>query len=53
MSILLSSRVMATVSAAYDMMVDFDRPIGGSSNYSGPQMTLGISLLLGSGSGDN
>jgi hypothetical protein len=52
-SILLSSRVMATIAAAYNFLTDFDRPIGGSSNYSGPQMTLGLSLLLGSGTSGN
>jgi hypothetical protein len=50
-SILLSSRVLATIAAAYDLMTDFEQPIGGSSNYGGPQMTFGISLLLGSGTG--
>lgn len=45
--ILVSSKVMATVAFAYDLMTDFEDPIGGSSNYSGPQMTLGLSLLLG------
>ena len=45
--ILLSRKVMATVALAYDLMTDFEHPIGGSSNYSGPQMTLGISLLMG------
>ncbi len=52
-SILLSRRVLATVAAAYNLMTDFERPIGGSSNYSGPQMTFGFSLLLGSGTGGN
>lgn len=47
--ILLSEKVMATVSFAYNLMQDFEQPIGGSSNYSGPQMTLGFSLLLGGG----
>jgi outer membrane protein W len=51
-SILLSNRVMATIAAAYDFLTDFDQPIGGSSNYSGPQITLGISLLLGGQAGD-
>ena len=46
-NILLSKSVLATVAFAYDFMTDFDAPIGGSSNYSGPQMTMGISLLLG------
>ena len=43
--------MVATVAVAYDLMTDFAEPIGGSSNYSGPQMALGISLLLGGGSG--
>lgn len=45
--ILLSERVMATAAVAYELMTDFEHPIGGSKNYSGPQMTLGLSLLLG------
>lgn len=49
-SILLSRTVLATVAMAYDLMTDFQEPIGGSRNYSGPQMTMGISLLLGKGS---
>ncbi len=52
-SIVLDRKVLATVAAAYDLMTDFNQPIGGSRNYSGPQMTLGLSLLLGSGPGEN
>jgi outer membrane protein W len=52
-SIVLGKYVLATIAGAYSLMTDFDRPIGGSRNYSGPQMTLGISLLLGGGSGGN
>lgn len=50
-NIVLDQYVLATVAAAYDLMTDFSQPIGGSRNYSGPQMTLGISLLLGRGTG--
>ncbi len=50
-SIVLDKYVLATVAVAYDLMTDFNEPIGGSRNYSGPQMTLGISLLLGRGTG--
>ena len=52
-SILLGRTVLATVAVAYDLMTDFEQPIGGSANYSGPQMTLGISLLLGSGTSED
>jgi len=46
-SIVLGKSVLATVAVAYDLMTGFNQPIGGSRNYSGPQMTLGLSLLLG------
>jgi outer membrane protein W len=49
--ILLDKRVLATVAIAYDLMTDFAEPIAGSRNHSGPQMTLGLSLLLGTGPG--
>lgn len=52
-SIVLSKHVLATFAGAYSLMTDFDQPIGGSRNYSGPQLTLGISLLLGGDKGGN
>ncbi len=38
---------MTGVALGWNLMSDFDRPVGGSVNYSGPQMSLGFSLLLG------
>lgn len=35
----------------YNLMDDFDRPISGSANYSGPAFSLGISYLFGKGAG--
>jgi outer membrane protein W len=35
----------------YNLMTDFDRPISGSTNYSGPAFSLGISYLFGKGTG--
>ena len=49
--VVLDRYVLVTVAAAYNLMTDFDQAIGGSRNYSGPQMTLGLSLLLGGGRG--
>jgi outer membrane protein W len=46
---ILGRLVMASVAVGYDVMTDFNEPIGGSDNYSGPQLTLGLSLLLGGG----
>ena len=42
---------MTGISLSYNLMSDFDRPIGGSSNYSGPEFTLGFSYLFGHGRG--
>jgi len=49
--IVLDRYVLATVAAAYDLMTDLSEPVGGSRNYSGPQITIGISLLLGGKTG--
>ena len=46
-SILLGRSVLSSFAVAYDQKTDFSQSIGGSRNYSGPQMTMGISLLLG------
>ena len=45
----LSRRFMTGVAVGYNLMSDFDRPIGGSVNYSGPQMSFDFSILLGGG----
>jgi outer membrane protein W len=46
---LLGRRVMTGVRFAYDLMSDFERPIGGSRNYNGPEFTIGIGFLVGGG----
>lgn len=33
----------------YNLMTDFDKPIGGSINYSGPEFSFGFSYLFGRG----
>ncbi|HKK20904.1 MAG TPA: hypothetical protein VJ983_05475 [candidate division Zixibacteria bacterium] len=49
---ILSHRLIANVAVGYNLTTDFQNPIGGSKNYSGPQMTFGVSLLLGSAQSD-
>jgi hypothetical protein len=39
------------VSAGYNLMADFSRPIGGRDNYSGFQVAVGLGLLFGKGYG--
>ncbi len=39
--------LMAGVNLGYHMMADFDRSIGGSDNYSGPEMSVSLGVLLG------
>lgn len=45
----LSRRFLLGVNLGYNLMSDFDQPIGGSNNYSGPEFSFGLSLLLGRG----
>ena len=40
---------MIGVSLGYNLMADFNRPIGGSKNYSGPVFGVGFSYLFGRG----
>jgi outer membrane protein W len=47
---LLGNHVMLTMLAAYDLMTDFGQPIGGSENFSGPQLSMGVSFVFGAGS---
>ena len=46
---LVGRSFMMGAAIGYNLMSDFDRPVGGSVNYSGPQMSFGFSLLLGGG----
>lgn len=43
----ISNKILAGISLGYNMMADFDKPIGGSDNYSGPEFSFCISALLG------
>jgi len=47
----LSRRLMLGVRAGYNWMTDFSEPIGGRENFSGVEMSMGVSLLLGRGVG--
>ncbi len=45
--ILLGRHFVTSVGGAYVLMANFDKPIGGSDNYSGPQLRLGFGYLFG------
>lgn len=45
----LSRLFVAGLSVGYYLAADFDRPIGGQINYSSPEFTLSIGILLGGG----
>jgi len=44
---LLSRRFMLGTAIAYNVMQDFEEPIGGSRNYGGPEFSLSFSYLFG------
>jgi len=46
---ILSRHFMLGVGLGYNLMADFDEPIGGSKNYSGPEFSVGLSFLFGKG----
>ena len=46
---ILSRYFMLGVALGYNLMADFDEPIGGSRNYSGPEFSVGLSFLFGKG----
>jgi hypothetical protein len=48
--VLIGRRFVLSALVAYDVMTDFDQPVGGSENYSGPQISLGFGFLFGGGS---
>ncbi len=48
--VLIGRRSVLSALVAYDVMTDFDQPVGGSENYSGPQISLGFGFLFGAGS---
>jgi len=43
----LTSRVVLGLSAAYNRMADFGRPIGGRANYNGSEFRAGVSWVFG------
>lgn len=43
----LGSHFMPGIALSYNLMSDFDKPIGGSKNYGGPEFSFGISYLFG------
>jgi hypothetical protein len=43
---ILGDHVMTEVSLGYDLMTDFNKPIGGSKNYRRPEFSFGLSYLL-------
>lgn len=45
--ILLGRHFVTSVGGAYVLMTNFNQPIGGSDNYSGPQLRLGFGYLFG------
>jgi outer membrane protein W len=45
----LGHRILTGMALGYNLMADFDEPIGGSRNYSGPTFNFGFSVLLGGG----
>ena len=45
--IVLSKRFMLGLAVGYNLMSDFEKPIGGSKNYSGGEFTFGFGYLFG------
>ena len=45
---IIGDHIMTGVSLGYDLMTNFDKPIGGSKNYSGLEVIFGFSYLFGS-----
>lgn len=43
----IGSRFMASAAVGYNLMSDFNRSIGGSRNYSGPEFSFGLGVVLG------
>jgi hypothetical protein len=45
----LGRHVLVGAKAAYNLFSDFERPIGGRTNFSGFEMSVGINVLFGKG----
>ena len=48
--VLLGKHLMLGARLGYNVMADFDEPLGGRDNYGGPEFNLTFSWLIGSGS---
>jgi outer membrane protein W len=46
---ILGRHFMTGFAVRYNLMTDFNQPIGGSRNYSGPEFSFGFSYLFGKG----
>ena len=46
---LISRRFTTGLDFGYNLMTDFDKPIGGSRNYSGPEYSFSLGILFGKG----
>ena len=46
---ILGRHFMIGTAVGYNLMTDFEAPIGGSENYSGPQFAIGFGYLFGKG----
>ncbi|MCP4566142.1 MAG: outer membrane beta-barrel protein [FCB group bacterium] len=46
---ILSRHFLFDVAIGYNLMSEFSEPVGGSSDYSGPEFSLGFSYLFGKG----
>ena len=46
---ILGRHFMTGFAICYNLMTDFNQPIGGSRNYSGPEFSFGFSFLFGGG----
>jgi hypothetical protein len=46
---IMGRRIMTSIAAGYNLMADFDQPVGGSDNYSGTELSFGLSFLFGRG----
>jgi len=42
-------KIFLGANLGYNLMSDFDRTIGGSDNYSGPEFSVGLSFLFDHG----
>ena|GEM_PF-5282297 len=46
---IMCRKIFLGANLGYNLMSDFDRTIGGSDNYSGPEFSVGLSFLFDHG----